>query len=273
MSRRIITPDEAAAIAEKKMSNGTLGGRSLVAQPVVPRFVPRVLPGGGSDCVQELLVESFTAADGDFATASLDLTWVSSSGLVIAGNQVRGINDSGLGRAGLDHAFPTDDMRVAVTVTAWTLCDLDPDDWLFGNLIELYARYATNDPDFATQSGLTLRVETVGGSPSVATWAIVWSLADLSSGTVATGTSANPAPGDVISFTVHGSLLQGYLNNSLILSGIDSNVTVGRYGGFELFGCSRSGEPTDGAVGVGGGSQPTTNADLAIDDFVIYNLC
>lgn len=49
MTRRIFAPQEKRAIIVKKRLNGTIGGRSKVATPVVPRFVPRVVsaPGEG----------------------------------------------------------------------------------------------------------------------------------------------------------------------------------------------------------------------------------
>lgn len=70
----ILDPDERAHRWLRKLTQGSLGGRSNAAQPPVPIALRRgYAQSGGTDCAEEVFTESFNKADGALGP---DLTWV-----------------------------------------------------------------------------------------------------------------------------------------------------------------------------------------------------
>lgn len=114
----ILKPEERVAIALKKMSNGTLGGQSRVAQPVVPVFIPQGGVGVAGLAQPLTFSESFDAPDG--SSPGPELSWsVIPSGITYSAGRIES-NALTLANAGDAQTWARGDISSAGSVIRTT---------------------------------------------------------------------------------------------------------------------------------------------------------
>lgn len=204
----VLSPMERVAQSLQKMVRGTMGGRSKVAQPIVPSAIPK---GRGPAGAQYL--ETFPNA-GTLGTTAEDLTWIVAAGaLTVVGGQC--VVAPTVGDAQAQHDTLTRDQYVqcdyTVVPTAASL-------FLVGR-----ASGATPMSD----EGVYLYIQEDSGNTYVelGNW--------VPSGLIDSDTIA-ASPVATWRLELEGTEARAYRNNVLVLSGTCSNVPDGLRAGFEL---------------------------------------